>query len=629
MNRVAVFGGGMGGLSAAHELVERGFTVDVYERRALWGGKARSYGISHTGTEGREDLPAEHGFRFFPGFYKHIPDTMSRIPFPSDGTGSTVDGNLLQCLVGEFLQANAKTTIFPVRFPRSFAELRDRIKDLRDHGPLGFKPGELKFFLLRMLRIAVSCQERRMDEYEKIAWWDFVDAESKSPEYQNLLARGLTRSLVAMRAETASTRTVGDIMLQMIFYSLTPGASSDRVLNGPTSEVWIDPWHRYLESKGVRFHPETRLLELTLGADHRIASATVRAKNGTTSVVEADHYVAAVPVEVIAPLVAGPIAAAAPSLRGLGALNVQWMNGVQFYLGRDVPMVFGHSVYTNSSWSLTSISQPQFWREGERSMSRFGDGKVKGLLSVDISDWTDAGQYTTPQSAAFCTREEIIAETWAQVKAHLTHSHGPLYDSDLLRAHLDHDIECPTPDTPLAKRHAMAARRKPTPVAEFVAAKAPAGALSNAPAASAVGASTAAASPAAVVSPAVPITSGDPPMEPIHREDSDAEPLLVNTIDSWASRPEARTEIRNLFLASDYVRTHTDLATMEGANEAGRRAANAILDAVGSTAPRAAVFPLHEPWILAPFRAIDWVLYQLQGKPSPPVVPVSPPSSNG
>jgi hypothetical protein len=118
-------------------------------------------------------------------------------------------------------------------------------------------------------------------------------------------------------------------------------------------------------------------------------------------------------------------------------------------------------------------------------------------------------------------------------------------------------------------------------------------------------------------------------MEPIHHEDSDAEPLLVNTIDSWASRPEAWTEIGNLFLASDYVRTHTDLATMEGANEAGRRAANAILDAVGSTAPRAAVFPLHEPWILAPFRAIDWVLYHLQGKPSPPVVPVQPPSSNG
>src|SRR5437879_13526013 len=38
---VAVFGGGVAGLTAAHELAARGFDVAVYERRA-WGGKARS-----------------------------------------------------------------------------------------------------------------------------------------------------------------------------------------------------------------------------------------------------------------------------------------------------------------------------------------------------------------------------------------------------------------------------------------------------------------------------------------------------------------------------------------------------------------------------------------------------------
>ena len=32
----------------------------------------------------------------------------------------------------------------------------------------------------------------------------------------------------------------------------------------------------------------------------------------------------------------------------------------------------------------------------------------------------------------------------------------------------------------------------------------------------------------------------------------DKEPLLVNTINSWSLRPEAATEIENLFLASDY-----------------------------------------------------------------------------
>ena len=68
------------------------------------------------------------------------------------------------------------------------------------------------------------------------------------------------------------------------------------------------------------------------------------------------------------------------------------------------------------------------------------------------------------------------------------------------------------------------------------------------------------------------------------------EPLLVNTAGSWADRPDAVTRIPNLFLASDYVRTHTDLATMEAANEAARRAVNGILDATRSSAPRCGVW---------------------------------------
>src|SRR5262249_52815529 len=60
------------------------------------------------------------------------------------------------------------------------------------------------------------------------------------------------------------------------------------------------------------------------------------------------------------------------------------------------------------------------------------------------------------------------------------------------------------------------------------------------------------------------------------------EPLLVNAVRTWAHRPDAFTNIPNLFLASDYVRTFTDLATMEGANEAARRAVNAILSTSGS-----------------------------------------------
>jgi hypothetical protein len=88
------------------------------------------------------------------------------------------------------------------------------------------------------------------------------------------------------------------------------------------------------------------------------------------------------------------------------------------------------------------------------------------------------------------------------------------------------------------------------------------------------------------------------------------EPLLINTVGSWQDRPDAVTAIDNLFLAGDYVRTNTDLATMEAANESGRRAANGILDRCGSHEPRCDVWALHEPALFAPIRQLDRLRYR-------------------
>jgi hypothetical protein len=54
---------------------------------------------------------------------------------------------------------------------------------------------------------------------------------------------------------------------------------------------------------------------------------------------------------------------------------------------------------------------------------------------------------------------------------------------------------------------------------------------------------------------------------------SNAARLMVHPPGSRQRRPESVTGLGNHFLAADYVRTFTDLASMEGANEAGRRAA--------------------------------------------------------
>src|ERR1700755_636465 len=123
---VAVLGGGVAGLSAAHELAERGFSVTVYERSARFGGKARSYAVPGSGTDGRHDLPAEHGFRFFPGFYRHLPDTMQRIPY---GRNRTVVDNLVATRSIHFARAGASDIIGPAG-TRSVGDLFKEIEVL-------------------------------------------------------------------------------------------------------------------------------------------------------------------------------------------------------------------------------------------------------------------------------------------------------------------------------------------------------------------------------------------------------------------------------------------------------------------------------------------------------------------
>jgi uncharacterized protein with NAD-binding domain and iron-sulfur cluster len=58
---VAILGGGVAGLSAAHEFAERGFQVTVYEASRTTAGEARSIFVPGSGTAGRRDLRGEHG----------------------------------------------------------------------------------------------------------------------------------------------------------------------------------------------------------------------------------------------------------------------------------------------------------------------------------------------------------------------------------------------------------------------------------------------------------------------------------------------------------------------------------------------------------------------------------------
>lgn len=513
--KVAIFGGGVAGLSAAHELAERGFEVDVYESRDMFGGKARSIGQPQTGVQGRADLPGEHGFRFIPGFYQHLPDTLKRIPFAGN---STVYQNLVRVPNVHLAGIKHPGLVLPAHLPRSTTDFRQLLEPFFNRKEFGISTGELVYFSAKLAQIATMSEERSFDVLEKVSWWDFVGAAKRSKGYQKYLATGLMRNLVAARPQDISARTGGTILLQLLYNAAGYGADLDRILGGPTNEMWIDPWVAYLRKLGVRFHSQEKLARFDV-QNGKITSAQLEHEGGATQVT-ADYYLAAVPVEVLQKALTPKLLQAAPHLAGIQNLHTDWMNGIQFFLRQDVPIVRAHTIYFDSPWALTSVSQAQFWKV---DLSRYGDGNVRGILSIDISNWDTPGiLFNKP--AKECTREEIKAEVLAQMARELP------------------------PET---------AKDLQTNVVGWM------------------------------LDPAIEIAQGKPT--------TNGEPLLINTKNSWQYRPDAKTEISNFFLAADFVRTNSDLACMESANEAARRATNAILEAAGSDAAPARIWKLRQP----------------------------------
>jgi hypothetical protein len=337
--RVAVLGAGVGGLTTAHELAERGYEVVVYERMNAYGEKRAA----------------------FP----------SPIPAPTSGRTSRANmasGFSLASIATSSIRCSAFPSMRPATSPTIWYRQRNPcwlvFPSRRWSGSSAFRAPGLSgtpsficssngvslrdnlHFLRCLVVMATSGLARVHKEYEWIAYWDFIGAAERSIQYQHLLGEGLTRSLVAMKAETSSTRTIATIFRQMIYPLLDPTRHDDRLLCAPTDIVWIFPWVSYLLTMGVQYRLGTLATAFEAYPDQpRLRSITVQEAGRPVVLTDGqdfDYAVSAIPVDGMNTILATQAGASflthAPKLQHLAKLETRWMNGVQFYLKQDIPL---------------------------------------------------------------------------------------------------------------------------------------------------------------------------------------------------------------------------------------------------------------------------------------------------
>jgi hypothetical protein len=537
--------------------------------------------LAEGGTNGRPEavialedyvLPGEHGFRFFPSYYRHLGDTMGRIPvYDHEGrqTGRRVFDNLKATPEQLTLKSGRRPTEAPNGSSTPLQTLRLAVQTLvgQDYDPRDFLQ-----MGLRVSRYLATCPDRRTP-LENMSWWNYLCGFSPKTRcylyrYSNAFTRDSTESgrvLAAFDWRYGDARTNGSTWMQL-FEPLPDGAGRfNGTLDAPTTEAWFVHWRRYLADRGVRF---------VSGALERLEVATVDGKDVVIPWVRQagrpapepwigrtrrPHYVVvatdaptAEAVSAPLPRVGVPAGLVGFTTRydgrprdpytqpGLGSNDrFQTLSGVQYFFDQNFAIGNGHAYSLDAPWALSTLSMQRAWSKIPFAKR---DG-FAGLLSVDIGDFTKpAGPTRT--SAWDSTRERIGEQVWIQLSNDLRTAPlgpGPLRLPRPTWFHLDDNIEFGDRD---GKKGVVV--RNGTPylvpiVADWERRPGPAPFDPNVP--------------NAAVHPSPPepgVWTAPHGGYPIH----------------WGS----------LVYAGIYLKTFTRMTTMESANESGRHAVNAVLD---------------------------------------------------
>jgi len=530
MTRVRIFGGGVAGLTVAHELACReGFEVVVHEPRPDLGGKARS--------QFHDGLPGEHGFRFFPGWYLHVTDIMRRIP--RDTATATRAGALggypeAQSVASRLREVRSTLTFQRGRAPDSFLQVPRRIDELGEFLQgfewiiEGLTPADrlqtLQRVGLKLFTFYSTPPWLRAERFDRYSLAEFLGADSLPKKVQESL-RTVPKALVAMDAFDGSAHTFLNTSLLNMAPAWRADLPRDRILCGPTSRTWIDPWVSSLRALGVQFeHGDAGQAERVIVDGGRVVG--VQTRSGAR--VEADVFVLAVPVGPLQELARTSwLSAHGEEFEALTTIDLgkqtSEMVGLQLYLDRPLTTQPGHLYFADSQYGLTAISQLEVW--DDEFVAPLRARGVHGLLSLDITEWRGDPLRRSPPPYKLpihvSSAQELRSLVVEQLGGYQLASGAPLLSAENVVAHhVDDDID-------LASEVNRSA-------------------------------------------------------------------LLVHPPGTWGRRPLARTSVENLFLASDFVKNPADLATMEGACSAGKLAARAILAAHPRGGPPVLVHELVE-----------------------------------
>jgi protoporphyrinogen oxidase len=396
---IVIFGAGIAGLSAAHELVQLGYSVSVYEATDQPGGFFRSSRLS------KDNMPSEYSWHGMGPWYHNTFDLMQHIPFSEQGS-----------IYDLALSRPVDFGIFPDNDKAQFYD--DGLKSI----PKMFRMNKFEFikWFYLMLKTWTSNNRSRI-QYDKLnaaqAWEPLLTDKA----YKTW--RSCFGPWIGSDWSKVSLHTTGDFFRKQLTTKAINQHKADQngpawtqgtgtgwlLLAGPSSEYWFNPWVKYLKEKGVKFYWEKALTKLDFDG------ATILSAFCGEEKVLGDIYILA-----INPFITADILSETPALESQEELRLfkpLTQDGphiqVSFRLAFSEKIKFPRKrtavVVSDSEFNLTIFAEEQVW-----------DQEVDLGRSIE-SLWTGTSCISSVPGRIYhkpvnnCTKEEFIEEVKAQI----------------------------------------------------------------------------------------------------------------------------------------------------------------------------------------------------------------------